>query len=138
MVKRVKVRDVISRGVQTVDPGMTLLTAASTMIEHSVDALIVSALEKDEPFGIITQKDIVDAFADERDTGSLTVGEVSTKPLLIVSPGMPIIYAAKMFRKGRVNHLAVFNGQEIVGIISYADVLRALPELIRQIYSEFA
>jgi isocitrate dehydrogenase len=138
MVKRVKVRDVISHGVQTVDPSMTLLTAASTMIEHSVDALIVSPLEKDEPFGIITQKDIVDAFADERDTGSLTVGEVSTKPLLIVSPGMPIIYAAKMFRKGRVNHLAVFNGQEIVGIISYADVLRALPELIRQIYSEFA
>lgn len=138
MVKRVKVRDVISHGVQTVDPSMTLLTAASTMIEHSVDALIVSPLEKDEPFGIITQKDVVDAFADERDTGSLTVGEVSTKPLLIVSPGMPIIYAAKMFRKGRVNHLAVFNGQEIVGIISYTDVLRALPELIRQIYSEFA
>jgi isocitrate dehydrogenase len=138
MVKRVKVRDVISHGVQTVDPGMTLLTAASKMIEHSVDALIVSPLEKDEPFGIITQKDIVDAFADERDIGSLTVGEVSTKPLLIVSPGMPIIYAAKMFQKGRVNHLAVFNGQEIVGIISYADVLRALPELIRQIYSEFA
>ncbi len=138
MVKRVKVRDVISHGVQTVDPSMTLLTAASKMIENSIDALIVSSLEKDEPFGIITQKDIVDAFADERDIGRLTVGEVSTKPLLIVSPGMPIIYAAKMFQKGRVSHLAVFNGQEIVGIISYADVLRALPELIGQIYSEFA
>jgi signal-transduction protein with cAMP-binding, CBS, and nucleotidyltransferase domain len=138
MVKRVKVRDVISHRVQTVDPSMTLLTAANKMVEDSVEALIVSPVEKDEPFGIITQKDIVDAFADEKDTGSLTVGEVSTKPLFIVSPGMPIIYAAKMFKRGRVNHLAVFNGQEIVGIISYADVLQAIPELIRQIYSEFA
>lgn len=137
MVKRVKVRDVISRRVQTVDPSMMLLTVASKMIEDSVDAFIVSPIEKDEPFGIITQKDIVDAFADERDTGSLTVGEVATKPLFIVSPGMPILYAAKMFKKGGINHLAVFNGQEIVGIISYADVLRALPELIGQIYSEF-
>jgi len=117
---------------------MMLLTVASKMIEDCVDAFIVSPIEKDEPFGIITQKDIVDAFADERDTGSLTVGEVATKPLFIVSPGMPILYAAKMFKKGRTNHLAVFNGQEIVGIMSYADVLRALPELIGQIYSEFA
>jgi signal-transduction protein with cAMP-binding, CBS, and nucleotidyltransferase domain len=137
IVKRLKVRDLIGHRTQTIDPSASLLEAAKRMIEDETDAFIVSPLEKDEPFGIITQRDIVDLFADEVDVGKVTVGEMASKPLFIVSPGMPILYAAKMFRKGDVNHLAVFNGQEILGIISCNDVLRSLPNLIEQIYSEF-
>lgn len=136
-MKRLKVRDVIRRDVATIDPSLSLLDAAKRMVELGTDALIVSALEKDEPFGIITQKDVVDLFADEVDIGKVTVGEAANKPLFIVSPGMPILYAAKMFRKGGVHHLAVFNGQEILGVISYRDVLDGLPSLMEQVYSEF-
>jgi CBS domain-containing protein len=137
IVKRLKVRDVIEHRAQTIDPSASLVEAARRMTEDAIDAFIVSPLEKDEPFGIITQRDIVDLFADEVDIGKVTVGEVASKPLFIVSPGMPILYAAKMFRKGGVNHLAVFNGQEILGIISCSDVLGSLPNLMEQIYSEF-
>jgi len=136
-VKRLKVRDVIAKEVATIDPSTSLIDAAKRMVQRGVDALIVSPLEKDEPFGIITQTDVVDLFADEVDIGKVTVGEMANKPLFIVSPGMPILYAAKMFRKGGVSHLAVFNGQEIIGVISYSDVLNGLPSLIEQIYSEF-
>lgn len=136
-MKRLKVRDVIRRDVATIDPSLSLLDAAKRMVELGTDSLIVSALEKDEPFGIITQKDVVDLFADEVDIGKVTVGEAANKPLFIVSPGMPILYAAKMFRKGGVHHLAVFNGQEILGVISYRDVLDGLPSLMEQVYSEF-
>ena len=136
-MKRLKVRDVIKHGAQTIDPSASLLDAARRMMEDATDAFIVAPLEKDEPFGIITERDIVDLFADEVDIGKVTVGEMASKPLLIVSPGMPILYAAKMFRKGGVDHLAVFNGQEILGIISCNDVLRSLPNLMEQIYSEF-
>ena len=136
-MKRLKVRDVIKHGVQTIDPSASLLDAARRMMEDATDAFIVAPLEKDEPFGIITERDIVDLFADEVDIGKVTVGEMASKPLFIVSPGMPILYAAKMFRKAGVNHLAVFNGQEILGIISCNDVLRSLPNLMEQIYSEF-
>lgn len=108
------------------------------MTELQIDSFIVSPLEKDEPFGIITQRDIVDRFADEIDIGKMTVGEVASRPLFIVSPGMPILHAAKLFKKGRVHHLAVFNGQEIVGVISYGDILKRLPALMKTIYSEFA
>jgi signal-transduction protein with cAMP-binding, CBS, and nucleotidyltransferase domain len=136
-MKRLKVRDVIEHRAQTIDPSASLLEAARRMVEDATDAFIVSPLEKDAPFGIITQRDIVDLFADEVDIGKVTVGEMASKPLLIVSPGMPILYAAKMFRKGGVDHLAVFNGQEILGIISCNDVLGSLPNLMEQIYSEF-
>ena len=137
IVKRLKVRDVIKHRAQTIDPSASLVDAARRMVEDATDAFIVSPLEKDEPFGIITQRDIVDLFADEVDIGKVTVGEMASKPLFIVSPGMPILYAAKMFRKGGVNHLAVFNGQEILGIISCSDVLASLHNLMEQIYSEF-
>jgi signal-transduction protein with cAMP-binding, CBS, and nucleotidyltransferase domain len=137
ILKRLKVRDVIEQRAQTIDPSASLLEAARRMVEDATDAFIVAPLEKDEPFGIITQRDIVDLFADEVDIGKVTVGEMASKPLFIVSPGMPVLYAAKMFRKGGVNHLAVFNGQEILGIISRNDVLGSLPNLMEQIYSEF-
>jgi CBS domain-containing protein len=138
IVKRIKVRDVLTSPVHTIDPSVSLLEAAARMIEQQIDSLIVSPLEKDEPFGIITQRDIVDRFADEIDIGKITVGEVASKPLFIVSPGMPILHAAKLFKKGGVHHLAVFNGQQILGVISYGDVMKRLPTLMRQIYSEFA
>jgi len=137
-VKRIKVRDVLTSPVHTIDPSVSLLEAAARMIEQQIDSLIVSPLEKDEPFGIITQRDIVDRFADEIDIGKITVGEVASKPLFIVSPGMPILHAAKLFKKGGVHHLDVFNGQQILGVISYGDVMKRLPTLMRQIYSEFA
>ncbi len=137
-MKRLKVRDVLTHDARTVDPSMSLLDTAARMVEEGIEALIVAPLEEDEPFGIITQSDIVDLFANEIDIGSVTVGEKASKPLFIVSPGMPIIYAAKLFQKGDVSHLAVFNGQEILGIISYSDVIKHLPALMRQIYSEFA
>jgi len=133
IVKRLKVRDVIARAVTTIDPSVSLLDAAKRMVEAGTDAFIVSLLEKDEPFGIITQRDVVDLLADEVDIGKVTVGEIANKPLFIVSPGMSILYAAKMFRKGGVHHLAVFNGQEILGIISCSDVMNGLPSLMEQI-----
>ena len=136
-VKRLKVRDVMTNKVATVDPSISLLDAAKRMVQRGMDAFIVTPLEKDEPYGIITHTDVVDLFADEVDIGKVSVGEVANKPLFIVSPGMPILYAAKLFRKGGVSHLAVFNGQEIVGLISYSDVLNGLPSLMEQIYSEF-
>ncbi len=137
-MKRLKVRDVLEHKARIIDPSMSLLNTAARMVEEGADALIVSPLEEDEPFGIITQSDIVDVFANEVDIGTVTVGEVASKPLFIVSPGMPILYAAKLFQKGGVSHLAVFNGQEILGIISYGDVIKYLPALMQQIYSEFA
>lgn len=137
MVKRIKVRDVLTGPVHTIDPSVSLLDAAARMTEQQTDSFIVSPLEKDEPFGIITQRDIVDRFADEIDIGKMTVGEVASKPLFIVSPGMPILHAAKLFKKGGVHHLAVFNGQQILGVISYGDVVKSLPGLIEQIRREF-
>lgn len=138
IVKRIKVRDVLVSPVHIIDPSVSLLDAAVRMTEEQTDSFIVSPLEKDEPFGIITQRDIVDLFADEIDIGNITVGEVASSPLFIVSPGMPILHAAKLFRKAGVHHLAVFNGQEILGIISYGDIVKSLPGLIEQIRSEFA
>ena len=137
-MKRIKVRDILAGPIHTIDPSVSLLDAAARMNAQQIDSFIVSPLEKDEPFGIITQRDIVDRFADEIDIGTMTVGEVASKPLFIVSPGMPILHAAKLFKKGGVHHLAVFNGKEILGVISYGDVIKHLPALMRQIYSEFA
>lgn len=86
-----------------------LMDAAIKMYENRIGCLIVEPSENREPFGIITRKDIVKVYADNKNLKEVKVGEVSSSPLVIVSPGMPIKYAAKLMKKINLRHLAVFN-----------------------------
>lgn len=124
--KELKTRDVMSKGVKRIEQSAMLVEAARRMVEENVSSLVVIPIAKDEPFGIITSKDIVNALADGCDVKVTKVGEVAATPLVVITPGVPISYAAKMMKRTNMRHLAVFNGREIVGIISNVDILRAI------------
>lgn len=135
MMKMIKVRDIMKKEFKVAEREETLWDAATQMSEYNVGCLIVNPKEKNEPFGIITRKDIVKVFSEGKDLKAIVVDEITNAPLIIVSPGMPILYAAKMMTKLDLKHLAVFNGQQIVGIISNADLLKAVVEKKRHISS---
>ncbi|HEY5605366.1 MAG TPA: CBS domain-containing protein, partial [Thermoplasmata archaeon] len=40
--------------------------------------------------------------------------------------GVPIAYAARLMKRANLRHLAVFNGREIVGVLSAYDFMKAL------------
>lgn len=122
----IKVRDIMKKEFETIEKDECLMNAVRKMAEKNIGSLIVKPSEKREPFGIITRKDIINAYASGKDLEKTKVSEIFVFPLAIVSPGMPIFYAAKMMKNLNVRHLAVFNGMEIVGVISNADILYAL------------
>jgi len=124
----IKVRDIMKKEFIRIGKDATLMDAAIKMSENHIGSLIVEPEEKREPFGIITRKDIVKVYADGKDLNEVKVGEVASSPLAIVSPGMPVKYAAKLMKKINLKHLAVFNGAEIVGIISNTDIIDAIVE----------
>jgi CBS domain-containing protein len=91
-----------------------------------VNSLVVRPEGREDPFGIITSTDIVDAVADGLDPTLAMVRDVATAPLVTVTPGVPVAYAARLMKRANLRHLAVFNGREVVGILSGYDIVKAI------------
>lgn len=128
MAKVVKVRNAMSTEVFEISEDATLQAAAKRMADAHVNSLIVRPEAKEDPFGIITSTDIVDAIADGRDPAATAVGDVAAAPLVVVTPGVPLAYAARLMKRTRCRHLAVFNGREVVGILSAFDIMKAVAQ----------
>ena len=126
MARTVKVRDAMSTEVFEVPEDATIQAAAKRMSDAHVNSLIVRPEEKEDPFGIITSSDIVYAVASGMDPGTVPVREIAAMPLVIVTPGVLLAHAARLMRGANLRHLAVFNGREIVGILSAYDVMKAV------------
>ena len=122
----VKVRDVMSTEVFEISEDATIQAAARRMADAHTNSLIVRPGGKEEPFGIITSTDIVDALAVGTDPTKALVGEIASAPLVTITPGVPIAYAARLMKRTNLRHLAVFNGREIVGVLSAYDFMKAL------------
>jgi Mg/Co/Ni transporter MgtE len=45
------------------------------------------------------------------------------KPLVGVDPAMDIRYCARMFERYRLNRAAVIEDRQVIGIVSYADIV---------------
>ena len=125
MQRQMRVRDAMSTEVFEISEDATLQAAAKRMADARVNSLIVRPEGREDPFGIITSTDVVDALADGLSIETTRVGAVATAPLVTVTPGVPIAYAARLMKRTNLRHLAVFNGREIVGVLSAYDVARA-------------
>ncbi len=126
MFRHVRVRDAMSTEVFEISEDATLQAAAKRMADARVNSLIVRPETKEDPFGIITSTDIVDALADGMDPEAARVMDVATAPLVTVTPGVPLVSAARLMKRANLRHLAIFNGREIVGILSAYDVMKVV------------
>jgi len=126
MAHIVKVREAMSTTLLEVGEDVTLQVAAKRMADARVNSLVVRPSAKEEPFGIVTSTDIVEAIAGGQDPSKTEVYEVAAAPLVVVTPGVPLVYAARLMKRGNLRHLVVFNGREVVGILSAYDIVKAV------------
>jgi len=133
MVKTVKVnvrvkkaQDLMHKGVETIDGSVTVAQALKKMREKKVSSLIVNRRDVGDAWGIVTKKDIVTKVVDpgpsRRNLSGTKVYEIMSKPLVTVSPGLAIKYCIRLMAKAGVTRAPVFDGKEIIGILSFTDV----------------
>ncbi len=113
--------DVMTRGVFTVERGLSLREAAAQMAARSVGAAIV--LEGERLLGILTERDVLRAVAADRDR-SATVEDCMTKHPETVEPSDTTDHAAALMIHGGFRHLPVVDGGRVVGIVSIRDLMR--------------
>jgi CBS domain-containing protein len=118
-----QVRDGMSEVVLTVGPTHTLREAARMMTEKGIGAALVS--EDDAPVpSIVTERDILLSLGHGEDPDRERVGGHMSDSVIAASPDWSLERAAAEMSRRGIRHLVVFDGPELVGILSMRDIVR--------------
>jgi CBS domain-containing protein len=126
-VRFAKAADVMTRDVAFIDGAATVADAIKIMRERKVSCLVVNRRTPDDAWGIITRKDVVNKIVDPgRDPDEVKVYEIMNKPLVMLSPGLALKYCARLMHSVGIRRAVVFDGKDIVGILSNTDIFNAI------------
>jgi CBS domain-containing protein len=117
------VREGMSTVVLTVGPGHTLRQAARLMSERKVGAAVVVDPES-EGFGILTERDVLEAVGEGQDVDAELVQDHLTSDLVFAAPDWSLEQAAAEMVDRGFRHLVVVEGSDISGVLSMRDIVR--------------
>jgi CBS domain-containing protein len=118
-----KVSDLQPHELFTAQVGETLEEAADRMSWHQVGALPV--FEGQHLVGIITERDLTAALAEEADSTLTPVSDYMTPAPEVLRPDSDLAEAARQMLQLGVRHLPVVQRGRLVGVLSMRDVLGA-------------
>ncbi len=117
-------RDIMTTNVVTISGSATVADAVKTMKDKGLRALIVDRRSDSDPYGIVTETDIVyKVAAFGHDPKQMRVYEIMTKPCVVVNPDLGVEYVARLFANTRIRRAPVIEGK-LLGIISISDILK--------------
>ena len=115
------VERLLSRPAEWVDPEATVAEAARLMREKRISSLLV----RGEPPGIVTDRDFRNRVLANSLGPATPVAEVRSRPLRTVPASTPMYQAWMTLLEAGAHHLPVTRGEEIVGVLTTTDLLRA-------------
>ena len=126
-VRFAKVSDVMTSDVVSIDGKESVAEAIKLMRERGVSSLLVNRRTHEDAWGIMTRKDVVHKVVDPgKDPHEVKVFEIMSKPLVMASPGLALKYCARLMHHAGIRRAPVFDGKEIVGLISNTDIFNAI------------
>ncbi len=117
-----RVRELMTVGVVTVEPGDTVATALRRMIDHDIGAVVV--VEGERPVGVFTERDVTRRVLTDRDLLERPVGEVMSSPVVTTDPDAEIVFVFETMNERKIRRLPVVEGGRLVGILTERDLLR--------------
>jgi CBS domain-containing protein len=154
MEHAMKVKDIMTSPVVSIEPDMTVIQAVRIMLQRHISGLPV--IDKSgRLLGVVTEGD----FLRRAETGTQRqrprwlefligpgrlaeeythahgrkVGEIMTPDPLTVDEETPLEQAVRLMEKHRIKRLPVVRGDRVVGILSRANLLHALAGIAREI-----
>jgi CBS domain-containing protein len=117
------VRDGMSEVVLTVGPTHTLREAAQQMAEKGIGAALVNDDETPVPC-ILTERDILLSLGAGEDPDSERVADHMSAGVIAAAPDWSLERAAAEMSRRGIRHLVVYDGPELVGVLSMRDIVR--------------
>src|SRR4029450_7349413 len=115
-----KVRDVASSAVVAVGPASSLREATQLMAKHRVGSAVVQDAEM--LVGILTERDVLLAVAAANDPENVSVEQIMTADVVTVGPDWDLVEAAKVMASRRIRPLGVYEGGQLLGVLSVPHV----------------
>ncbi len=98
--------------------------AAIALTDKKIGALLVED-DSGEIAGIISERDIVGGMGPHgADLHDVPVSVLMTTGLVKCAPGDTVLEAMALMTDRRIRHLPVFDGDELVGLISVGDLVK--------------
>ena len=120
----IQVKDVMKSKVDFVDGMKTVSEALHEMNHIETKTLIVNKRHEHDEWGVVVVSDIARlVLAVDKSPDRTNVYEVMTKPAVTVRQNMDIRYCARMFEQLGLSRAPVVEGDKIIGIISYTDMV---------------
>ena len=121
-------RDIMHPGAQCVGEHESLQRAAQLMRDLDVGALPICG-DDNRLKGMVTDRDIVtQCIAQGFDPASTTASQLARGEPVIVISDADITEVLRTMQGNQIRRVPVIENQELVGIISEADLARHLPE----------
>lgn len=119
----IQAKDIMTTDVITISGSATIAEAVELMKEKGLRALIVDRRHEEDPYGMVTETDIVyKVAAYGHDPKTMRVFEIMSKPCIVVPPDLGVEYVARLFANTKIRRAPVVQGR-LLGVISVSDIL---------------
>ena len=119
-----KTDQIATKRVITADEKVTVDDIAKTMGRERIGSVVITS--EGRPVGIFTERDLLTAFLAEERPLSTPVGEVASRPLMVVPSGSNVLETAFIMATNRIRRLPLVDeNDELVGIVTARDLVEA-------------
>lgn len=120
-VKIVKVKDIMSTEIASVNSDDSIERAAQLMKQYDVGSIPVCSQEK--IIGIVTDRDIaLRATAQGQKSQQQTVRDIMSSNPVVGSPDMDVHDAARIMSEKQIRRLPIVDQNNLVGIVALGDI----------------
>ena len=126
-----QVKDWMSSPVIVIDPDSSVSYALTLMRRRGIHSLVVSPIDNQLKYGILTTTDIRDKIiAMDRNPAETRVREIMSVPVLTARPDWTLKECSIQMQKHNIHHLPVTDDDSnLVGLISATDLFFAAEEI---------
>ncbi len=110
--------DIMTEKVITVSPTTSVKDLAKTLTKNKVSGTPV-ADKNGKLLGIVSRTDLVAKRGEK-------VKDIMSKDIISVNEETPVEEIANLFTTHKINRVPVLRGKKLVGIVSRADIVRAI------------
>jgi CBS domain-containing protein len=113
--------------VETVTTDATVFEALAIMADKEIGSLVV--MQDDKPVGLFSERDYArNIILKGRTSKQTQVSEVMSSHVVVAHPEQTVEDCMAIMTEKRVRHLPVMQDNQLIGIISIGDLVKAIIE----------
>jgi CBS domain-containing protein len=113
--------------IWSIGPEASVYDAIELMADKEVGALVV--MEGDSLVGVLSERDYArKVVLQGRSSKDTKIKEIMTSRVAYARPGQTVEECMALMTDKRIRHLPVMDGEELLGVISIGDLVKAIIE----------